>query len=343
MTILMFSRLYYPHIGGVEKHVEKLSEQLIKKGHTITIITELFRNNLKKSETKNKIKIFRIPVPHQEKQKKWHIWKWLWQNKGLIKKADLIHIHDVIFWFLPFKFVFPNKPIYITFHGYEGANPPQLKVIIQRKLGEWIAKKTVCVGEFMTKWYRAKPDLVIYGATDLIKSTKPKPNTAIYLGRLSTDTGIMIYLKALNILKSQQLNLKLDIYGNGPQLKQAKAFVNQHQLKVKFYGFVKNAHTKIPHHSLAFTSRYLGILETMLAQRPVLAVYNNQIKQDYLTCHPQAKNMLITNDAKILADTIIKYFNNPKSFQAKVRQAYNWSQKQTWGKVTGKYLKLWQI
>jgi len=343
MTILMFSRLFYPHIGGVENHVEKLSRELIKKGHQITIITELFQKNLKKTETRNKVKIFRIPVPHQEKQKKWHIWKWFWQNRRLMQKADLIHIHDVFFWFLPLKPFFLKKPVYITCHGYEGIGPPTIKAILQRKIGEWLTHGTICIGQFMKKWYKAKPNFIIYGATDSIKSVTAKPNTAIYLGRLSGDTGIMVYLETLKLLKDKKINLTLNVYGNGPQLIQAQKFTKKHKLNVNFHSFVKDASSKIPQNSLAFISRYLGILEAMLSKRPVFAVYNNQIKKDYLTCHPQAKNMIITKDEKILADSIIKCLNNPKQFQGKIHQAYKWARKQTWGKITEKYLQLWKI
>jgi len=342
MKILMFSRLFYPHVGGVEEHVEKLSEQLINKGHKVTIITEQYNNKLKLSEKCKSAQIFRIPIPHQKKQKKWHIWKWLWENRALIRAADLIHIHDVFFWFLPFKLIFPRKKIYITFHGYEGSTPPKIKAIIQRKIGEWLSRGSICVGEFMKKWYQAKPDFVIYGATDRIKSLKPTPRSVIYLGRLSEDTGIMTYLQAIKILKDKQMSIKLDVYGKGPQLNQAKTFVKENRLDVKFHGFVKNAQRKIPRYSLAFISRYLGILEAMMAKRPVFAVYNNQIKKDYLTCHPQAKNMVIANHGRMLADKIIKYLNHPQSFQVKVNQAYRFAEKQTWNKLTEKYLQLWQ-
>ncbi|KKU73911.1 MAG: hypothetical protein UX99_C0026G0001, partial [Candidatus Amesbacteria bacterium GW2011_GWB1_47_26] len=39
MKVLMMTRLYWPHVGGVEKHVEKITE-ILKKKHQITIVCE---------------------------------------------------------------------------------------------------------------------------------------------------------------------------------------------------------------------------------------------------------------------------------------------------------------
>lgn len=41
-SILFLVRLYHPHIGGVEKHVETIAKLLINKGFSITILTEQF-------------------------------------------------------------------------------------------------------------------------------------------------------------------------------------------------------------------------------------------------------------------------------------------------------------
>ena len=39
MKIAMIAPHYYPHVGGVEKHVVRVSEELSKNGHEIIIIT----------------------------------------------------------------------------------------------------------------------------------------------------------------------------------------------------------------------------------------------------------------------------------------------------------------
>jgi len=339
MKILMLTRLYSPHVGGVEKHIEKVNGELAKLGHEITILTLKHNFKLPEVEKKSGIKIVRLPYS----KNKFQIWKHFYAQRSLIKEVDIIHIHDVFFWFFPFRLIYPFKPVYITCHGYEGNNPPTISSIIQRKISEIIFNGSICVGAFMKKWYYAKPDFVIYGATEKIKAVNSESKDAIYLGRLSKDAGIMIYLHTLRILKNKKVNLSLDVYGDGPQLKQAKTFVKKHKLAVKFHGFIKNAAKYIPSYKYAFVSRYLSILEAMITKKYIFAVYNNQIKKDYLTCHPQTDNIFIAKDSSILAKQILTVIKNPKLSKDKLLKSYQWARKQTWKKVAQQYLKLWKI
>jgi len=325
MNILFLTRLYKPHVGGVEKHVEEITKILSKK-HQVTIITEQHDKKIKGQEAN----VYRIPVwKTSEKRKKWLIWKWFIKNIHLIRQADIIHAHDVFFWLLPFRFMFPLKPIYTTFHGYEGPAPPRWQAIILRKISEILSEGSICVGEFMKKWYFANPNKIIYGAaqpTGTVPVGAARNNAAIFLGRLNHDTGIMEYLRLAKLM-----NLKLDVYGDGLLLGVAKQFVKKHKLKVKFKGFIPNAQQYIKNYQYAFVSRYLAILEAMQVKRTVVAQYNNQIKKDYLTCHPQFKNMVIFNQAKE-----VKLSNN------KINNAHNWAKKQSWQKLSNIYLTLWQ-
>lgn len=158
MNILFLARLYYPHVGGVEKHVEKISE-ILSKNHEITLVCEKHDPLLSDIEIYKKVKIYRIP--HQDK---WSIWKWWLNHLNLFRDADIIHIHDVFFWFLPFKLLFFNKKIFMTFHGYEGSDAPSIKQIIWHKIAEKLSNGNICIGDFHRKWYKVKPTIVSYGA-----------------------------------------------------------------------------------------------------------------------------------------------------------------------------------
>ena len=158
MNILFLTRLYWPHVGGVEKHVEKISE-ILKKKHEITIVCEKHDPKLSDFESRQGISIYRIPSSD-----KWVIWKWWLGHLQLIKQADIIHIHDVFFWFLPFRLPYWTKKVYITFHGWEGVCPIPFKNILWRKLAEKLTRGNICVGDFISKWYGTKPDFVTYGA-----------------------------------------------------------------------------------------------------------------------------------------------------------------------------------
>ena len=95
MKILFLSRLYYPHVGGVEKHIFEISKRLINNGNTIIVVAEKHDRALQEKEILNGIEIYRIPVNGNDWLKKFKIWIWLWKNRELIKTSDIIHAHDV--------------------------------------------------------------------------------------------------------------------------------------------------------------------------------------------------------------------------------------------------------
>lgn len=158
MKLLFLTRLYLPHVGGVERHVEGICRILSRK-HQIKIITEKYDDSLKDYE-----KIAGIEVYRMKASGKIAIWKWMHKNRHLLNWADVIHGHDVYFWIIPFRLRHPNKKTFVTFHGWEGKYPIPVKNIIMRKLSEILAKGNICVGDFIFKWYKTKPDLVTYGA-----------------------------------------------------------------------------------------------------------------------------------------------------------------------------------
>lgn len=158
MKILFMCRLYWPHIGGVEKHVEKISG-VLSKTHEITIVCEKHDPLLPDFEQRRGVKIYRIPGSD-----KWTIWKWWLAHLQLIKQADIVHIHDVFFWFLPFRLPYWSKKIYMTFHGWEGVYPIPWKNKLQHKIAEKLSRGNICVGNYLTKWYGTNPDFITYGA-----------------------------------------------------------------------------------------------------------------------------------------------------------------------------------
>lgn len=158
MKILFMARLYWPHVGGVEKHVEKITDILSKK-HQITIVCEKHDPLLPDFEQKRGVRIYRISGSD-----KWTIWKWWLGHLDLFTQAEIIHIHDVFFWFLPFRLPYWYKKVFITFHGYEGSDPPTGRQVFWHWLAAFLTKGNICIGDFHRKWYGVKPDFVSYGA-----------------------------------------------------------------------------------------------------------------------------------------------------------------------------------
>ena len=137
-------------VGGVEKHVQEVGRVLRARGYEVRVVDE---SEILEKEW----------LACRQWFKKFYIWQWLWQNRAVIEKADIIHAHDVAFWYFPFRFLYPRKRFYVTFHGWEGKFPVPWKNKLVRKISEKLAWGNICVGDFIEKWYGTKPNAVTYG------------------------------------------------------------------------------------------------------------------------------------------------------------------------------------
>ena len=90
MNILQVTPYFFPHFGGVESHVLGLSENLIKLGHEVDVVTSRY-SRMPETEVLNGIKITRLP-------------QWInMYNTPLVTSirqfvrrthADIIHVHS---------------------------------------------------------------------------------------------------------------------------------------------------------------------------------------------------------------------------------------------------------
>ena len=357
MKILFLTRRFYPQIGGVEKHVLEIGKRLVKQGHKVIVIAELEKNTnnpdyhsfFSSAKVVGKvegIEIYRINPGPDNWFKKFRLWKGMWQLRSLVRDADVVHCHDVFFWYLPFRFLFPTKKVFTTFHGYEGNFIPRKKAVLMHKIAEKFSNGNICIGEFLKKWYGTKPTIVSFGAVNLgndkiqnFKHKNPQKDTAIFLGRLEEDTGIMEYLKALNILQKNHISLHLDVYGDGALRAESIKYSKVHKLSVTFKGFISNASDFIKDYEYIFCSGYLGMLEGMALQKPIFAVYNNEMKKDYLQMTPFAKYISVTSNGALINNAVSAY-KNKKNLE--VVRAYLWVKNETWEKMVNLYLGLWR-
>lgn len=362
MTIVFFARYFYPHIGGVEKHVAEIGERLAEKGHMVIVIsenTQIPHSNIKQSKTTSatpsgKAKIiesYNIEAGNEGFLKKFRVWKQLWSYRKLIKEADIVHCHDVFFWYLPFRFLYPSKKVYTTFHGYEGNTIPGKRAKAMHKLSEKLSKGNICIGKFLEKWYGTKATYVSYGATEILKdktgdlnkkwNKNAISNEIVFLGRLEEETGIMKYLKAFKIITEKYPKLKLIVLGNGALRGKAEEFTKENGLNVEFKGFITNTDDFLLRTNFVFTSRYLGILEALAGKNYVLSTYNSLIMKDYLTETPFKDFISISQNEDGIARDFITHFEDPILTEAIVKNGFEWIKEQTWDKMTKTYLSLW--
>lgn len=333
-SVLFLTRLYHPHIGGVEKHVKLLSKGLADKGHTVTIITERFDKKLPLQEMIEGTKVYRIPIGKNQRVKKFYIWKWMFFHLSLLWKNDVVHVHDVFFWVLPVRLLILTKKVFITFHGYEGY-PLKKSWVWQRKIAEKLTNGSICVGEFMKKWYFTSPTSVIYGAVSLnTKKYTENSMSAVFFGRLDFQTGILEYVKAYSIIRKKYPNFRLTVIGEGVLAKKIPK-------GIKIVKFVPDVSEYIGKSRFIFVSRYLSMLEALVQKKEIYAVYNSPIMRDYLLMSPFSKYISISNSSEEIADQVIKSLESGFD-RKKAERGYEWAKKQTWDNILTTYLKLWQ-
>lgn len=346
MKIVFLTRLFYPHIGGVEKHVLNLSLELKKRKNSITIITEKFDRSLKNEEEVQGLKVIRIPMRSNNRLKKFYIWQWMFKNRKLLMDADIIHCHDIFYWYFPFRFLYPFKKVYTTFHGYETQFPPAKKAFLIRKLSEKLSFGNICVGDYIKKWYGTKPNFITYGGVSSSKIQNSKFKTLnnskiqntkhkiLFIGRLEEDTGIKTYLKVLEELRKRQVSFSFGVCGDGSLRSEVEKYG-------KVYGFVENIESYIKNSDVVFASSYLSMLEALINRRLVVAAYANDLKRDYLNMSPFAKFAIAGDSAEKIIKSLLTHLNSNKVQSSLIEEGFSWAKKQTWKQVAEVYKKLW--
>ncbi len=349
MTILFLARRFYPNMGGVETHVLEVGKRLVKSGHSVIVVTEILsekklkKNYLKKQDIVNGIEIIRINVGSNDRFKKFRIWREFWKIRSTVNKADIIHCHDVFFWYLPFRFLYPGKRVFTTFHGYETNFPPSKKAVIIRKLSELLSNGNICIGEYIKKWYGTKPNYVIYGGVEKLKDFSLKENRhpiykpkIVLIGRLEADIGVKIYLKSLEFLKRRNSKFYFQALGDGSLKKEIKKYG-------KVLGFIENIGIVIKTSDIVFASSYLLMLEALVLRKKIIAVFDNPLKEDYLKMSPFANFIYICKNAKEVVQVIESEQKSPWKNKSMIDNGYKWAKAQTWDEVVSIYLKLWRL
>lgn len=366
MKILFLTRRFYPEIGGVEKHIFEISKELIARGNEILVVTEkgpkIYHNKFKNYQSMgqsdtwgikskrpvkssyfahpeaNNLKILQLDFGRDNFFKKFKIWSTFVTFIKIFITADVVHCHDVFFWYLPIRFLLPFKKVYVTFHGYE-SYPLPFKNKLLHKTWEILSSGNICVGKFIQKWYGTNPTYVIYGGVDKNNSKRKflvnEKYSGFFVGRLDEQTNILEYLDAVRMIKKTYRTFMLHIAGDGKFRKQSE--------KVgEVLGFIDKPERFFEKYRYAFVSRYLSILEAMAAGRLVFALYDNPIKRDYLKMTPYRDWIVICGSASDLAAKVEYYMKHPKEEAEMIQKASHWVSQQTWSSVTNTYLKLWK-
>lgn len=313
MKIIFLTRYYWPHIGGVERHVEQLSSVLTKSGHQVTVVTtqfDQFERSLRRKENINGVKIIRFDQPHIKFIGLIVTWIWILKNRNIFEKADIIHAHDVGVWYLPLlPFIRRNK-FFLTSHGWEGIYPIPFHKILLRKIAYIIAYKKIAIGSFIDTFYKVRSDIVLWGGIDTFRTgTTQKEDMTVFVGRLEKDTGLPEFLKEL---KNKRYIGRIIFVGDGSLRSECERYG-------KVTGFT-NPRPFLKKTKVCIPAGYLACLEAMSHKCIIRVYWSNQLKKAYWIRTP--------------------FYRFIKSQD--IAGAYAWVRSQTWNIVGRNYLELWK-
>ncbi len=334
MNILHTPARFYPYLGGVEKYVLTLSQELVKKGHNVAVLCanepigkttdDYLGIRIKRLRSIGKLANTNItPVLPLE----------------LLKEDfDIIHTHIPTPWSADFSSivsVLKQVPLIVTYHndiGGRGVYRP-IAMLYNSTLLNFVLKSAKCV--IITNPYFTTPHLLRYH--DKIKIVPNCVDTKVFTpdpGRMTGDIfflsvldtyhhykGLEILLAAIQYLVNDIPDIKLIVGGSGPMKEyyinlSRSAGISQN---VDFVGDIPDNYLPGYYNScnmvvLPSTDRTregfgIVLLEAMACGRPVITTDITGVAGD-IRLHGTGL-VIEPGDAAALAEAITILLNNP--------------------------------
>lgn len=259
MRILTLSYEFPPLGGGGSKVVQGLSEEFVRRGHHVDVVTMAFRG-LQKYEVRGGVRVYRVPclrgsvdVSHPHEQASYMI-RALPAAVRLAKvnDYDVMHCHFII----PDGLVAlavrrrVRIPLIVTAHGSDvpGYNPDRFKILHRLISPVWrpavrsidtIACPSRFLEELLLQRERAARTVTIPNGFDLDKfvATKSRTGSILIVTRMLERKGVQDVLRAL---AGTDLGFELHIVGTGPYLNALKELARQLKVDARFHGWLDN-------------------------------------------------------------------------------------------------------
>jgi glycogen(starch) synthase len=240
MKILFSSYAYAPSVGGIETTSALFAREFIAAGHEIVLITET-----PGTQTANdSFPTMRKPTLLQlRKQLRWC--DLVFQNN-----ITLRHLIPAL---VARKVLLVHQTWMRNTAGEIGWNDRIKRALVSRV-------KNIAISEAIAKDIGAPAEIIGNPYDDNI--FRPRPEIArdrdiIFVGRLVSDKGADLLLRALSLLKERRTNLT--IVGQGPEEKALRALADELKLDVTFAGAMsgtKPAELLNRHQIIAIPSRW---------------------------------------------------------------------------------------
>lgn len=256
-SYIIFSALYLPHLGGVERYTYNLAKKLTEKGEKVSIVTSKI-DNLPEFEVIDGIDVYRLDAISLMGGR-FPILKPI-GNKKLIKdlKANLVIVNTRLYfhsWYgAKFAKKIGAKCITIDHSTDHMTLNNALLDFVGRKYEHFITRriKHFCkdfygVSQACNEWlkhFKINATSTVYNAVNIedftpilenpVTDFKAKYNltandiAVTYTGRLVKEKGILKLIEAIKLCKEKKDNIYLFIAGDGELSDEVKLLANKH-------------------------------------------------------------------------------------------------------------------
>ncbi|MGN0973219.1 MAG: glycosyltransferase family 4 protein [Bacilli bacterium] len=354
-TIAIFSAYILPHLGGIERYIDNLSKQLVKKSINTIIVTTNY-NDESDFEERDNIKIFRIPIFNSFKNR-YPIPKYNKEQRDIISKLNAYQIDAII---VNTRFHLTshigadygkknNIPVYLIEHGsnyvtldnkfidfFANRYEDFLTWKIKRKIKGFYGVSKAC--SVWLKHFNINSSGIWYNSIDCSQSVPSrkfhKKINFLYAGRLIKQKGVKNILDAFTNLEKKYSNIHLYIAGDGPELEDYKSIYNS--ANIEFLGKLDYQHL-LKYYAKTDVFLYpplwpeglpTSILEAGLMKCMVIGTSQGGIKE---IISNNKNGIIVKENSKDLYRAMEKTLNNPllmkkysKQLNLTIKTKFNW-------------------
>ncbi|HSX46442.1 MAG TPA: glycosyltransferase family 4 protein [Patescibacteria group bacterium] len=243
--------------GGVQEHVRGQAAELVKRGHTVKIITPRPRKHIDDAPEDTIFVGNSTPVKtpiSTSLELGINLGRTSIDDVLVAEQFDLLHVHEPEVPVLGAQIIAKATcPVFATFHAIHPETPlartiEALRIPYSRSIFSKLRAITA-VSDVAANFVRehAKQDVIIIpngidmSQYNFQRSAKPVSNDIVYIGRLERRKGVKYLLQAFEQLKLQVPKAKLIIAGDGPDRNKLEDYVTERQLHgVEFVGYVSD-------------------------------------------------------------------------------------------------------
>lgn len=233
LNILFLSHKFYPDVGGIEIHAEILAQAFHQAGHKVRLVT------WSGDEGDQQLPYCVKRNPSAMALVRQHLW------------ADIVFENNPCLR-LSWPAYFLHKPVVVALHTWVSRADGSMQWQDKLKL-RWLkrASSVIAVSDSIRK--KCWPEARVIGnpyRADLFKVSSDHTRTRdfVFVGRLVSDKGVDIAIKAIHqLLKHQNMMrrktpVSFTIVGDGPERTRLESLVNRLHLNscVTFAGWLRN-------------------------------------------------------------------------------------------------------